>query len=123
MASPRATLDASQVTAFANRLALASRIVEQEAEDFQDEWGEKWADEMRSTVAVGDDPPHLRDAISQVEPGGISMGGDEFDYWRHLENGTSKMAPQPFVRPAMQRIRKPAKEDAGQRAVRLISKG
>lgn len=116
MASSR--IDASQVSAFADRLEKASRIVEQEAESFQSEWGEAWADEMRATVSV--DSGHLRDSINQVEPGGITFG--DAGYWQFLEGGTALMAPRPFVRPAMQSIRKPAAEDAGERAVRLISK-
>lgn len=114
----RVTVDASQVERFAKRLDLAARIIEAEAEDFQDEWGQKWVDEMVATVSV--ESGTLRDSITQVEPGGITMG---VDYWRFLEHGTSKMAPRPFVRPAMNRIRKPAVEDAGDRTRRLISRG
>lgn len=116
MANATARIDASQVVAFANRLNVAAQIVEREAESFQQEWGGKWADEMAAVVPVA--TGKLRDSIQQVEPGGITFG-DAF-YWRFLEYGTSKMAPQPFVRPAMKRIRTPAKDDAGERAVRLI---
>jgi HK97 gp10 family phage protein len=113
------TVDATQVENFAKRLALASRLIEEEGEDFTDEWGGKWADEMKATVPV--DTGKLRDSIRQVEPGGITMG-DAF-YWPFVDRGTARMAPQPFVQPAMKRIRKPAAEDAGRRAVRLISRG
>lgn len=112
-------IDASQVDNFARRLALASQLIEEEGDDFADEWGQKWVDEMVGIVAV--DTGTLRDAIDQVEPGGITMG--RAFYWRFLERGTSKMSPQPFVRPAMQRIRKPAREDAGNRVVRLMQRG
>ena len=119
MASSRAKVDASQVERFADRLALASRLIEEEGEQFESEWGEKWADDMRATVSR--DTGHLADSIQQVEPGGITFG-DAF-YWRFLEKGTSKMAPKPFVQPAMKRIRTPARKDAGQRAVRLMQRG
>ena len=119
MASSRAKVDASQVDGFARRLALAAQLIEEEGEQFEEEWGGKLADEMKATVPVA--TGKLRDSIVQVEPGGITMG-DAF-YWRFLEFGTSKMAPRPFVRPAMKRIRKPAREDAGKRAVKLIQRG
>lgn len=111
-------IDVSQVENFAKRLALASQLIEEEGDDFADEWGEKWVEEMVSVVPVRTGA--LRNSIRQVEPGGITMG---VPYWRFLEHGTSKMSPQPFVRPAMQRIRKPAKDDAGRRVVRLMQRG
>lgn len=119
LARSTAKVDASQVDGFARRLALAAQLVEEEGQQFQQQWGEEWADEMRGTVPV--DSGNLRDSIQQVEPGGITMG-DAF-YWRFLEYGTSKMAPHPFIRPAMKRIRTPAKKDAGARAISLIQRG
>ena len=119
MASSRAKVDASQVERFADRLALAARLIEEEGEQFENEWGERWADEMRAVVPVASGK--LRDSIQQVEPGGITFG-DAF-YWRFLEYGTAKMSPRPFVRPSMKRIRTPARKDAGTRAVKLISRG
>ena len=122
MASSRARVDASQVDRFADRLALASRLIEEEGEQFEEEWGKKLETEMRSDVPSGPgDPVHLRDEIEQVEPGGITMG--QAYWWRFLEYGTSKMAPQPFIRPAIKRVKTPAKKDAGQRAVRLMQRG
>lgn len=122
MASSRAKVDASQVDGFARRLQLASQLVAEEGEQFEEEWGGKWADEMRATVAVGPgDPVHLRDEIEQIEPGGITFG--RAYWWRFLEYGTSRMGPQPFIRPAMKRIRPGARKDAGQRAVNLIQRG
>jgi HK97 gp10 family phage protein len=77
---------------------------------------------MRSTVAVGPgEPVHLRDEIRQVEPGGITMG-DAY-WWRFLEHGTVHMSPQPFIKPAMKRIRTPARKDAVQRAIDLMKRG
>jgi len=67
------------------------------------------------------DSGHLADSIEQVEPGGITFG-DAF-YWQFLEKGTARMAPRPFVAPAMKRIRTPARKDAGERAVKLIQRG
>lgn len=112
-----ARIDASQVEAFQRRLQVAARTIEQEADRFEEKWGDELVDEMRATVprATGT----LQASIEQVEPGGITMA----HYWRFLEYGTAHMAPRPFVRPAMQRIRKPAAEDAGDRAVRLIARG
>lgn len=111
-------IDASQVTAFANRLQRASQIVEQEADKFEEKWGEELVDGMQAAAPVL--TGRLRDSIDQVEPGGIAITAP---YWRFVEYGTARMAPQPFIRPAMQRIRKPATEDAGDRAVRLIARG
>lgn len=113
MAKSRAKVDVSQVAAFAVKLDAAAHVVDQVAEDWQEEHGEKWAQTMRDTAPV--DTGRLRDSIRQVEPGGISMG-DAF-WWRFLEYGTVKMSPRPFVIPAMKRIRTPARKDAIQRAV------
>ena len=122
MASSRAKVDASQVERFADRLALASRLIEEEGEQFESEWGKKLETEMRSDVPSGPgDPVHLRDEIEQVEPGGITMG--QAYWWRFLEYGTSKMAPQPSIRPAIKRIKTPARKDASARAIRLIQRG
>jgi hypothetical protein len=122
VATSRAKINASQIDGFARRLQLASELIDEEGAEFEDLWGERWAEEMRDTVAVGPgDPVHIRDEIRQVEPGGITFG--RAFWWRFLERGTSKMAPQPFIRPAMQRIRTPARKDAGERAVRLIQRG
>ena len=119
MARSTARVDASQVDGFARRLALASQLIEEEGEQFEEEWGGKWADEMVATVPR--DTGNLASQIRQVEPGGITMG-DAF-YWRFLEFGTAKMAPHPFVRPAMKRIRPGARKDAGQRAIKLMQRG
>ena len=119
MAVSRAKIDASQVVNFQHRLDLAARLIEEEGRQFADEWGEKWAEEMRAVVPVASGT--LRGAIEQVEPGGITFG-DAF-YWRFLEYGTSKMSPKPFIRPTMKRVRTPARKDAGNRAVRLMQRG
>lgn len=119
MASSRAKVDASQVDGFARRLALAAQLIDEEGDQFEEHWGGMWADEMRAAVPT--DTGHLQGEIAQVEPGGITFG-DAF-YWRFLEYGTSKMAPKPFVKPTMKRIRTPARKDAGTRAVKLIQRG
>ena len=119
MARSTAKVDASQVEGFARRLALASQLIEEEGEQFEELWGGRWVDEMVATVPR--DSGHLADSIEQVEPGGITFG-DAF-YWQFVEKGTARMAPRPFVAPAMKRIRTPARKDAGERAVKLIQRG
>lgn len=122
MARSTAKIDWGEIEEYARRLELASQLIEEEGEDFEEEWGGRWADEMKEAVPYGPgDPVHLRDQIEQVEPGGITFG-DAY-WWRFLEYGTVKMAPQPFIGPTMKRIRTPAKKDAGERAMRLISRG
>ncbi len=117
----RANFDFSDVIAFQQKLAITAQLADKMAEDWQDEHGEKWATEMRSSVPVDPgDPVHLRDEIDQVEPGGISMG--QAFWWRFLEYGTVHMAPQPFIKPAMKRIRTPARKDAVNRAMRLLGR-
>lgn len=110
-------VDASQVDAFARRLNSAAHKIDEEADQFEQHWGGEWVDEMRATVRV--DTGTLRDSIQQDEPGEISMEG----YAGFLERGTAHMSPKPFIRPAMKRIQKPAREDAGTRAVKLIQRG
>ena len=110
-------IDASQVDAFARRLETASRRIEEEADQFEEKWGEEWAEEMRAGVSV--DTGRGRDSIQQGEPGEISMEG----YLRFLDRGTAHMPPEPFIRPALKRIQPRATKDAGDRAVKLIQRG
>ena len=119
VARSTAKVDASQVERFADRLALASRLIEQEGEQFEEHWGERWVDEM--VAVVPRDSGTLAGSIRMVEPGGITFG-DAY-YWRFLEYGTSKMSPRPFIKPTMKRIRTPARKDAANRAIDLIAKG
>ena len=52
----------------------------------------------------------LRNSIKRIDPVikprhvefGFSAGGDNVDYARHVEWGTYKMMPQPYMRPAAQ---------------------
>ena len=119
MARSRANVDASHVLAFEQRLHLASQLADRMAEDWQQEHGEKWMLEMIHTAPIGPgDPVHLYQEIDHVEPGKITMG--RAYWWRFLEHGTSKMAPHPFIKPAMKRIRTPARKDAAERAIDLM---
>lgn len=123
MAVSRAKVDASQVESYARSLQLASQLIAEEGKDFEELWGEKWADAMRTTVPVSQeennkDGVHLRDEIRQVEPGGITFG--RAYWWYFLERGTVNMSPQPFVAPARKLIRTPARKDAADRAIKLL---
>lgn len=112
-----ARIDASQVDRFAQDLAQASRRIEEAADDFEQKWGEEWVDEMKQGVPL--DTGRGRDSIEQVAPGEITMEG----YLVFPERGTSRMAPQPFIRPARLRIQPKAVKDAGEQAVNLIRRG
>jgi HK97 gp10 family phage protein len=114
-----ARIDTSQVDAFARKLEVASHQIEEEASQFEEYWGGVLVDELQAGVAV--DTGHLRDSIEQVEPGGITFGGAS--YGEFLERGTATMAPQPFIAPAIKRIRTRVSKDAGERAVKLIQHG
>lgn len=65
------------------------------------------AEQVRERAPVGESAPHLKDSIQVTDPkfgyttrqsAGVSM---DF-YWYFLEYGTAKMAPRPFVRPAVE---------------------
>lgn len=122
MATSKARVDASQVETFQRRLALTAQLIDEEGEAFEQHWGGLLADELRARVPVSDDPPHLRDAIAQIEPGGITFG-DQAHVGRFLDRGTVNMAPKPFIQPAIKQIRTPARKDAGKRAIDLIMRG
>lgn len=122
----RAKVDTSQIENFERRLYAAAKELEKEGEAWKERHGEKWADEMRDRVAYSDGENrttqqygHLRDNIEQVEPGGITFG-DSY-WWLFLERGTSRMAPQPFIKPAMKKIRTPARKDIAERAIDILS--
>jgi HK97 gp10 family phage protein len=117
MARSYARIDASQVTAYAAKLQRTAAIADSMRDDWQKDWGTELTDTIRANVPV--DTGELRDSIQQVEPGGIRIGAF---YWRFVENGTSKMAPRPFVRPSIKKIRTPARKDASVRALRLLQK-
>jgi HK97 gp10 family phage protein len=113
-------INTAQVDAFERRLRAAAQSVENEGREWQQEWGEEWADEMRDLVSV--DTGQTKNAIEQVEPGGITFG-DRARIASFLEHGTSRMAPRPFIGPAMRRIKEPAEKDAAKRGISLIAKG
>lgn len=129
----KATVDFSEVTAFADKLELTRRLADSMRDDWENQWGRIWADEIRARVPRGTrrSPASARygplhTAVRQVEAGGPSSGGVTFGnafYWRFLEYGTSKMAPRPFIKGTMRKIRTPAKKDAAERAIRLIQSG
>lgn len=126
-----ARLDFVEVLEFQQKLLLTAALTDRMAEQWQQEHGERWVEEMRKIVpvSVGKDDRrigasedvHLRDEMRQVTPGGISFG-DAF-WWHFLEYGTVKMSPRPFIRPAMKKIRTPARKDAAERAISLLRTG
>lgn len=124
MARSRARVDVSDIKGFENRLNRASQLAAVMRDDWENDWGSKWAEEMKVRVPV--DTGELREAITHISGGGTAPGGITFGrafYWRFLEYGTSKMTPRPFIRPSMRKIRTPARKDAGERALDLIHKG
>jgi HK97 gp10 family phage protein len=122
----KAKIDTSQIENFERRLHAAGKEIEKEGEIWKEKYGERWAEEMGTRVAYSDGSNrqtrrygHLRDNIEQVEPGGITFGGSY--WWLFLERGTSRMAPRPFVKPAMKKIRTPARKEIAERAVDILS--
>lgn len=113
--------DVGDLESFEHKLNLAALLVEDMAEGWEEQWGQEWIDRMDIPLGPGLDGIHLRSEIRQVEPGGISMG--RAYWWWFLEHGTSKMPPHPFVIPAMKKMRTPARNDAGQKAIDLIQRG
>lgn len=105
-------LDFSQVTRFAGRLNTSVEVVE---EPWQGEWSRKVADEMRSFAPVATGA--LRASI-QATDDGVEVG---VDYGAFVEYGTSDTAPQPFAGPAVNRLIRPAAQDAANRVIRLLT--
>lgn len=131
MARSFARVDAGQVIAYAQKLEMTAQLADRIRDDWENDWGSKLADELRSRVPVDADDRspgsmqygHLRDNIQHVPAGGTAPGGVTFGnafWWRFLEYGTSKMAPRPFIRQSIRKIRTPARKDAVERATRLI---
>lgn len=104
--------DVSQVRRFENKL----RVIP----DIEEEWSRKWsgeaAERMRSSAPV--DTGRLRASISAAE-GGVAIGAD---YWKYVEYGTSDTPSKPFVVPTINRLKKPAVEDAGKRAIASLTR-
>lgn len=132
----RAKVDFQDVVEFAEKLERTRALADAMRDDWENEWGRKWADEMKARVNIGPRGDRrspasreygpLRDAIQHVPAGGSQPGGIVFGnafYWRFLEYGTSKMPPHPFIKPSMRKIRTPSRKDAAQRAVDLIRTG
>lgn len=105
-------LDFSDVTRFAARLNQPIELVE---EGWQGEWSNKVADEMRVNAPV--DTGALRASI-QPTSDGVEVG---VRYGAFVEYGTSDTAPQPFASPAVNRLSRPAAEDAGRRVIRRLT--
>lgn len=88
----------------------------------------KAAQQMRDTVAIGPDPHHVLDSITEDDrptfhrtevwaDAGPDPRADEGAFVaRFLENGTVKQAPQPFVGPAADRTFPEFAKDIGRLA-------
>jgi len=105
-------LDFSQVERFALRLRAASEVT------FEDEWEDEWGQKAAQQVSAS--APRLTGRLA----GSVRYSGDgEVDitvpYWPYVEYGTSRTAPQPFVRPAVNRLAPQAAADVGRRATRI----
>lgn len=114
-----ARLDASDVIRLESRLRDAAREIDVRSADWEDKWGEAWADGMRAEIAV--ETGRTRAAI--VADGGEITFGDRADIVNFLEHGTVHMAPRPFIRPALRRIQAAAMRDAGDQAIRPLTRG
>jgi HK97 gp10 family phage protein len=63
----------------------------------------------KARVAVGESAPHIRDAIhTDSQPEGVYVvAGDSQTFYGHiLEHGSVKMAPRPFLVPALEENKK-----------------
>lgn len=108
-------IDASQVTAFATKLDRAAGLIEAEA----DQWARQWADEV-ATIMAAIAPRltgELAASIRQISNGVIEVGAR---YGVYVDRGTSRTAPQPFVRPSIDRVKPRALDDAGRIAIKAI---
>jgi HK97 gp10 family phage protein len=103
-------IDTSDVTRFASKLASSPNPLTEE--QWQDEWSNKVADEMRTLTPVNTGA--LRASI-QPTGDGVTVG---VPYAAYVEYGTSDTAPQPYAGPAVNRLARPAADDLGKRTVR-----
>lgn len=101
-------LDASQVEAFAARLNASPGGIE---EAWKSKWSREIAEEMKSLVPVRTGA--LRSSIRATSQG-VEVG---VRYGAFVEYGTADTRPQPFTLPAINRLSRPAAEDAGRRVV------
>lgn len=69
--------------------------------DFTEEQTERVADIMRRLVPV--DTGELQTSIQSITVGTQGVISVGTDYWTYQEFGTSRMAAQPFIRPALYR--------------------
>ena len=105
-------MDFSQVTRFEHRLEQASRT------DIEPQWADKWGPVAAKRVASAAPRRTGRLAASVFyDDTEIHIG---VDYWGYVEFGTSRTPPQPFVRPTVRHLSRPAAEDAGRMAVDQI---
>ena len=102
--------DFSDVVRFAGSLADAA-----ETSDIEQAWKRDQAVSLADEIDPPVDTGTLAASITPTDEG-VAM----VDYWVYPEFGTSRMAPRPFVRPAVNRRLEPAAEDLGERAVREI---
>lgn len=103
--------DFSDVTRFAARLIVSDDI----EGEWRDEWNPKTADEIRNRAPVLTGA--LKASIHETETG-VDIG---VPYGAYVEYGTSDTAPQPFVTPALDKLARPAAEDAARRVIRRLT--
>lgn len=105
--------DFSDVTRFALKLNMTPDP------SFEDRWRREWsgkvAEEMRSLAPS--DTGRLRASI-QPSSEGVRVG---VDYAGFVEYGTSDTAPQPFAGPSVNRLSRPAVEDAARQVLRDLT--
>jgi HK97 gp10 family phage protein len=104
-----------QVDNFARRLAAASQGIEAVEEVWQDQWGPEVASQMRNRAPR--DTGALAASITYDGNGTVRVG---VDYGHFVEYGTARMAPQPYMKPSVDKVRPEATRDAGHRAVDII---
>ena len=106
--------DASQVSRFAARLLRAAGLIELEAGQWESEWADRIASEMVANVPK--DTGALASSI-QSSAGTVEVGAR---YGVFVDRGTSRTAPQPFVGPAIDRVKPRALLEARRLALRVI---
>jgi HK97 gp10 family phage protein len=108
-------VNTTQVDAFAARLAAAAQKVDAAGQAWEQHYANEVADEMRTLAPQRTGA--LAASIQTTADGRVVVG---VDYGGFVEYGTSRIAPQPFMRPAVSRVEPDAQDAAGELGKAII---
>lgn len=114
-------IDTSELSAYADRVRAAGGQIDKAAVQVSLKYAKRIRDTARELVPFR--TGRLHDSIRVVDAGSGGLGTDvvaDAPYAGYVEFGTSRMAPQPYMRPAFRKHRAAYREELLQLQIALL---